>query len=150
MTASCLGGTLLRHDDGTWHWCDGTPEPRVEDLTISRAYSFRCRTYGGGGTYVEVPIGMAREEDDLSWVLDGRYGTSYDGDRTGRAIGPKGMGRIHIDPRTDEPLPTPPPKVYLVPVEDWDARPPCGATWLGEHEADILAIARRLGWTDPR
>jgi len=32
-----LGGALKRHPDG-WRWADGTPEPRVRDLTPMDQY----------------------------------------------------------------------------------------------------------------
>lgn len=155
-----LDGTLIRHDDGTWHWRDGTPEPRVSDLTLGRAYNFRCRTYGGGSTCVEVPISVAREQDDLAWVIEGlranRYETGLDGDRTGPLVIREdgSVGRAHIAPGEDplngnEPLPEQPgpiPRVALVPVAEWDARPPCGIAWDCANETDILDRAYALGW----
>jgi len=49
-----LGGTLFRDESGTWHWADGTPEPRVWDLTLcDLAPNWRCITFGSG-TYVEI------------------------------------------------------------------------------------------------
>jgi len=155
-----LAGTLIRRVDGSWHWRDGTPEPRATDLSLGRCYNFRCRTYGDGGTHVEVPRAIAQEQDDLAWVLagwrNGRYTLGLDGDRVGpltiRADG--SVGRAHIAPGEDplhghEPMPEQPgpiPMVILVPIADWDTRPPCGVSWDCEHEDDILDRAYSLGW----
>lgn len=157
MTTTVFDGALERRDDGSWQWRDGAPEPRVQDLTLNQCYDFRCRTYGDGACYVEVPRGQAMEQDDLAWVLDGwragRYTLGLDGDRTGPRVFASDR-RAHIAPGQDplcghEPMPERPgpiPRVILVPIADWDARPPCGASWDTAHEDAILTRAYELGW----
>lgn len=170
---TCLGGTLSRIASDTWVWSDGTPEPRVTDLSASSVYNFRCRTYGDGETLVEVMLSAAhRERDVLGWVLDGVAAGKYmqvgSGDHTGPRV-------LHIEESyapgdvpgistPDESLSmtrqsirpdgTPTkraiPLVALVPASEWDAwarENPYGASWPQEHEPEILAKARSLGWT---
>lgn len=137
---TALGGTLRRVDDG-WVWSDGQPAEHVRDLDPSRHYNLRIRD-AGGSRWVEVPVGVARENDDLAWVRSGGYGTSYDGDRVGpeHRVG----GRV-ADPRVRC------ARVFLVPVDDWDnwaAMTVIGAEWDRDHESAILSRARQLGWCD--
>jgi len=137
MLCSTLGGTLERHSDG-WRWRDGTPEPRVQDLNPNGVYNFRCTKAGGGQTYVEVPVGRAHDDDDLAWCKVYRRGPDVDAGlaRNARA----GSDDHRVGGRG----------AYFVPIEDWDAHwslvGPIGASWLAEHEADILGRARALGW----
>lgn len=139
--ASTLSGTLLRHADG-WHWSDGTPEPRVHDLRPAGHYNFRIRGRGMGGQFVEVPLGLARENDDLAWVLGRGYAESWDGD----VVGPEDrdpLGRVAPGKRAA--------RVLLVPIEQWDHWSDTtiiGAEWDREHEGEILSRARALGWSD--
>jgi len=156
-----LDGTLLRQIDGTWAWSDGTPEPRVRDMHAGDTYNYRCRTYGSGGTYVEVPLAAARREPDLTWVWTGvtagRYGQSCSGDHTGPLqITEESVSRMRIEPGEDPLLGQEPidhkraiPGVALVPIAEWDAwsrQTIVGVWWDQSHEAEILAIAGRLGW----
>jgi hypothetical protein len=143
MTApmhTTLAGTLGRHPDG-WRWQDGTPEPRVRDLRGSRHYNFRVRRTGAAGQmYVEVPLGRAREDDDLAWVLTEDYQESYDGD----AVGPEDRG---LDGRVRPGLRA--ARVRLVPIEAWerwDRETVLGAEWDRADEQAILDRARALGW----
>lgn len=162
MTITTLGGTLVRHGRDEWRWSDGVTERRVRDLSPSREWNFRCRTYGGGGTYVEVPRGLATETPTLAWVLErareGRYQAGLSGDHTGPlVIDDEGLHRAHIAPGEDplhghEPMPEQPgpiPQIVLVPVAEWDewaADHPVGAEWDIEDQDAILARARELGW----
>jgi len=160
---SVFGGTLIRATDGAWVWSDGTPEPRVTGLSASHHYNFRCRN-SGGTTMVEVLLSIAhREKDTLGWVLDGvengRYPQAASGDHTGPLVmtDDEPSSRMRIDPGEDPLLGSEPifheraiPRVALVPIDEWQAWAsvaPYGATWDRHEEADILAIARRLGWT---
>lgn len=161
-SVTVLSGTLIREGSDAWRWRDGLPEPRVRDASPDE-WNFRCRTYGSGRTFVEVPAGHAREFEALRWVLDGaregRYRSGRSGDRTGPVtIREDGTpARMHIPPGTDplrghEPVlaPGPIPSVILVPIEDWDAwvaANPAGAEWDKADEAAILERARELGWT---
>lgn len=162
-----LAGTLVRHGRDDWRWSDGTPEPRVEDLSPDE-WNLRCRTYGGGETYVEVPRGLAQETASLRWVLagarDGRYGSGRSGDHTGPlTVDHGGLRRMHVRPGSDpllghpadadDELPGPIPTVVLVSITEWDAwvrEHPAGAVWDRIHEPDILARAAALGWVDTR
>jgi hypothetical protein len=113
---TCFGGALVWRD-GVWVWRDGTPEPRVRDLTLSRAHNLPCITYSTGRTYVEVPVSMlydSRNPELARW---------------------RGLPR-HLDGGRS---------IVRVPVEEWDAAPPCGAVWDLEDEPAILARARALG-----
>lgn len=167
MTApiSVLSGSLIRDDTGRWQWRDGTPEPRVRDLSPDE-WNFRCRTGGDGETYVEVLSGLARETDALAWVLEGARGGRYPQGQSLDHTGPLtvrqdgSVGRAHIRPGEDplhgaEPLPEVPgriPRVILVPIAEWDRwvrENPAGATWDKRDEEAILARARELGWSEP-
>lgn len=151
-----LDGTLQRQADG-WVWRDGTPEPRVGDLSPDQ-WNFRCRTYGAGQTYVEVLRGVAQESDALAWVIEGARAGKYGGGVSGDHTGPMTSAgeRMHIPPGTDpllghEPMtaPGPIPAVILVPIDEWDAwvrAHPAGAAWDVEHETAILERAHALGW----
>lgn len=161
-TPSCLGGTLKRIGRDQWHWSDGTPEPRVTDLSPSQHYNFRC-CRRGGETHVEVMLSAChRERDVLGWVLDGvatgKYRQDLSGDHTGpRVLTDDGVSRMRIEPGEDPLLGSEPivrkraiPKVALVPAVEWDewaAETPYGATWDTAHEQEIFAKARSLGWT---
>lgn len=146
-----LGGTLRRIERDRWEWSDGTPEPRVQDLSGSSHYNFRVQ-----GGFVEVPARLAMEEDALIWVLtghaEGRFQRALSGDHRGPlVIDTDGAGRAHIHPGTGEPLPGNIPRVILVPRAEWDAwsaSKPLGATWDKADEPQILAKARSLGWSD--
>jgi len=122
MTTTALNGALLRDCDGFggyWRWRDeAEPDPRITDMGISQVHNLRCITYGDG-TYVEVPPRLvgAPENPELDWIGAGSYRTARDY-----------RGRI----------------IILVPVADWDARPPCGASWDRAHEPAILARAATL------
>lgn len=160
-TLTCLDGTLVRQDDGSWRWSDGQPEPRIRDLSPDE-WNFRCRTYGGGQCFVEVLRGVAQESELLAWVIAGaragKYGSGKSGDHTGPlVIDERGARRMHIQPGEDplhgnEPLPEscgPIPAVILVPIAEWDAwvkANPAGASWDVADETSILDRAYALGW----
>lgn len=151
---TALQGALVRVGRDCWQWSDGTPEPRVRDLSPSAHYNLRCRP-----GLVEVPLRLAMEEDALAWVLEGRragrYRSGLDGDRTGPRDASTGR-RMHVRPGDDpmkghvadaDPLPGRVPEVVLVPTAEWDAwaaEHPVGAEWDQEHEAAILLRAEEL------
>ena len=159
---SVLGGTLIATGANTWEWIDGTPEPRVTDLSPSQHYNFRCLAVGSGETYVEVLLSAAHKERDmLGWVLTGVESGIYLQTPSGDHLGPRvvtdtGMERMRIEPGEDplhgnEPIihKRSVPRVALVPISDWDtwsADHPYGATWDSQHQDDIFAKARTLGW----
>ena len=156
-----FGGTLIRHGQDDWRWSDGTHEPRVYDLSPSAHFNFRCRSYSGGGTYVEVLLSIAHSERDvLGWVLDGVASGEYRQDLSGDHTGPMhitetGVERMRIEPGEDPLLGNEPiihrraiPRVALVPIAEWDSwakAHPYGATWDVEVQDDLLRIARSLG-----
>lgn len=162
---SVFGGKLTRVAVNQWVWSDGTPEPRVTDLSPSHQYNFRCRSGGSGKTLVEVMLSAChRERDVLGWVLDGvkagKYGQANSGDHTGPLmLTDEGPTRMRVEPGEDPLLGNEPiinrraiPKVALVPMEEWDAwaaEHPYGATWLTKDEAEIFEKARSLGWQPP-
>ena len=150
--ATALGGTLLRWAKDTWAWSDHTPAQQVKDMTLSWYYNFRCRTYGSnsiGGhdtgpvTYVEVPVDQAKNDPDLQWCAHAGYAVAQSGDDAGER-------RLHESGRMTRLSAREGGKairdVYLVPAEEWDARPPCGAKWDAADEAAILAKATSLGY----
>lgn len=147
---SVFDGTLIREGPNQWRWKDGAPEPRVRDLSPDE-WNFRCTTFANG-TFVEVPIGHAREYNALTWVLEraqsGQYRSGRSGDRTGPMTLEDGrFHRLHVAQGVLSPGPI--PSVILVPIEDWDAwvrDNPAGAEWDLEYEQDILIRARALGW----
>ena len=157
-----FSGGLTRHGHNDWRWSDGSPEPRVTDLSASQVYNFRCRTYGSGETYIEVLLSAAHKERDvLGWVLDGvaagSYGQDNSLDHTGPlVIGDQGISRMRVEPGEDPLLGNEPivsmraiPRVALVPASEWDvwaAENPYGATWSQNDEAAIFDKARQLGW----
>lgn len=163
MGVAVLGGTLIRRGHDQWEWADRTPEPRAKDASPDR-WNFRCRTTGAS-TYVEVLRGLAQETDGLAWVLKGARAGQYRTGQSGDHIGPivideEAVRRANIRPgedplRGNEPMPEIPgpiPAVILVPIDEWRAwcrDNPAGAQWDLDHEEEILARARSLGW-DPR
>lgn len=139
--ATALSGALERHADG-WYWNDGTPEPRVRDMLLSDvAPNFRCQTYGGGRTYVEIP---ARWRDARYWP-NGRIDTQSASEiealirEAGRRapIYAEGLAEAFDDHRLRV-------DGCIVDAAQWDAvmREPCGCWWDKVHEAGILARAR--------
>lgn len=135
---AALGGALRRGKDG-WVWSDGQPAPQVRDLDASKHYNFRVRRVADGHA-VEVPMGMARENHDLAWVIHGHHPVSWDGDM----VGPEHrlFGAV-ADPAKRA------AQVYLVPWDDWQtwaAITVIGAEWDVADEPAILARAQELGW----
>lgn len=171
---TCLGGSLSRVAPNQWQWSDGTPEPRVTDLSPSQQYNFRCRTDGGGKTYVEVMLSVAhRERDVLGWVIAGAetglYPQNFSGDHTGPRVlniadhyadgDVPGISTpdaaLEISRQSVLPDGTPTkraiPRVALVSIAEWDAWArdnPYGATWPKACEPEIFAKARSLGWKE--
>jgi hypothetical protein len=142
MMLTALNQTLIRNDTG-WYWSDGAPEPRISDLSASDYYNFRCRSYGSGSTFVEIPVGTAREEPDLHiWVerfQRGEFAISTSGDAPDPPT-------LDLSTRTKTSSGAP---VMLIPIELWDiwaVQFPVGARWEKSDEFEILAKAESLGW----
>lgn len=143
--STTLGGTLQRHTDG-WRWSDGTPEPRVRDMMLSHvAPNFRCGLHGGV-TCVEIP---ARWRDARYWPggrIDTQAAVQIDDllRECGRRspIYLEGLAEALDDHRLTG-------DGWIVDVAQWDAvmREQCGAWWDQQHEAEIFARARSLGWS---
>lgn len=161
-TLTVFGGVLARTPHG-WIWSDGTPEPRVSDLSWSAVGNFRCRS-SGGTTYVEVPLSVCHREPDLRWVLDAVSAGEYRQDLSGDHVGPRvlteeGLSRMHVAPGEDPMLGHEPivrkraiPRVALVPWsvwERWATEHPYGATWAQADEESLFARAESLGWVRP-
>lgn len=134
LDGDCLitfSGALIRlmGPSPCWIWCDGSIATTVYDLTLSRAHDFRCTRYGDGVSYVQVRRAAAKDKrnPELRWILDGEASGKY---RTESGT-PRGHNTI------------------LVPCDDWDARPPCGASWEMADQPAILARARELGSISP-
>lgn len=140
LEITALGGTLTRFAKDIWAWSDHTPAPQVKDMTLSWYYNFRCRTYADG-TYIEVLVDQAKNDPDLQWCIG--YDVVQSGDD-------KGERRLHEDGRMTHLTARAGGKairdVYLVPAADWDARPPCGAKWDSQDEAEIITKAKSLGY----
>lgn len=136
-----LNGTLVRQPDG-WSWKDGTPEPRVCDRPMAY-FAPNFRVCGG---HVEIPRGWERMYywDHAADTHRAIRGLIREAGKEGGVFAERVAGLID-DHRIYQPG-------WRVPVEMWDAvmAEPVGAGWDGEHEADILARARALGWHDPR
>jgi hypothetical protein len=139
-----LAGALERWPDG-WRWSDGTREPRIRDMLLTEiAPNFRC-CRRSDVTYVEIP---ARWREARYWP-----GGRVDPDAANaiadllaecgrkRAIYAEGLA----EPLNDHRLTV---DGWIVDVAQYDAvmREPCGAWWDKQHEQDILAHARALGW----
>lgn len=123
VTNRVLGPALHRRGDGHWYWADGQREPRVQDMSASWHYNFRCRP-----GYVEVPRVAAENESDLAWVA--------------AAVA---LGQYRLGAASGDHLGT----AVLVPMADWDAwsrQTPIGARWDRVDEIAILTRARELGW----
>lgn len=143
---TALGGTLRRMSDGQYQWSDGAAEPRVRALLLSEvAPNFRCTTFGDRRCYVEVPADWRARR----YWPDGRVDTQAASaiaealaeGGTPAAIYAEGIAEMIDDHRLQK-------RGYWLPVELWDAAllEACGVSWPREHEADILARARALGW----
>lgn len=155
MTAplsTALDGTLERHADG-WRWRDGTPEPRVRDMTLADiGPNFRCAHHAWRGQHcacVEIPA---------RWRVDARYWPSRRIDMQAAAqidsllreagerapIYLEGLAEALDDHRLTG-------DGWIVSAAMWDAvmREPCGVWWDTEHEADIYARVLALGGTPP-
>src|SRR5690606_3588605 len=76
---TAFGGRLVWWGRNKWAWSDGTPEPRVRDITPSWHYNFRCRGLKPH-VQVEVPVTVAKAEPELAWVLRGDYPRDLSGD----------------------------------------------------------------------
>jgi hypothetical protein len=155
---TALGGTLCRIGPDDWHWSDGTPEPRVFDLSPSVRYNFCVRD----GAFVEVFLSTAHSERALlGWVLEGVESGEYPQAESTDHTGPlmmtdEGPTRMRVEPGEDPLLGNEPiihkraiPRVALVPIAVWDqwaAEHPHGATWSKDDARHIFAKARQLGW----
>lgn len=138
---SALGGTLIRWGKNQWAWTNGDPAPEVSDLTLSHAYNFRCRTLGAGQVFIEVPVKQAAHNPDLQWTR------GFDKDLSGDDMG---QSRFHADGRvtrvSDRAGGGAIREVYLIPRDEWDARPVVGCQWDRAAEPAIFAKAQTLGW----
>ncbi len=164
---SALQGTLNRTESG-WKWSDGTAAEGVYDMTASWHYNFRCRTYGCGTTYIEVPLNTARQEPDLGWVwrgyCDKKYEDGLSGDHKGErvlrideeyaegdiaGISDPEIKVSHIGHVRADGGKRAIPRVALVPASEWDAwsqANPIGVRWDKIDEAKIMEKARSLGY----
>lgn len=159
---SVFGGLLVRQADGAWRWSDGTTDSRIRDMRMSVHYNFRCRP-----GYVEVPIAVARREEDLRWVWNGytagRYAEGLSGDHTGPKVlhfaeryedgDVPGISEpavsVSASPTRADGSKRAIPRVALVPFAEWDKRNdefPVGAEWSKADEEAILGKAASLGW----
>jgi len=119
-----LGTTLIRQGPNQWEWCDGTPEPRVRDLTPSMHYHFPRRRVCGVPC-VEIPFIQVIDDPHLRRLLDG----------------PHMSGWTKRRPRQ---------QVLLVPLENWQPWAEAyamSAIWPAEHDREIRAKADSLRWT---
>ncbi len=121
---SAMGGLLVRHPDG-WRWSDGSPEPRVRDLTAAEAFPFtRVRTVdpatGAVADYVSIP----------------REALDDDADLLGDVIAFAGARVVAGERDSVE-----------VPAEMWDtwARQVIGLGWDPADKEAILGRARSMG-----
>ena len=142
--STTLGGALQRYPDG-WRWSDGTPEPRVRDMSLSDvAPNFRCCNRGGI-TYVEIPAGWRQARYWPGGRIDTQAAQAIEsllaecGEHA--PIYAEGLAEALDDHRLTT-------HGWLVDVAQWDAvmREPCGVWWDKAHEAEILARARDGGW----
>jgi hypothetical protein len=136
MTA--LNGKLVWWGRDTWAWNDGTPAPRVKDITPSWYYNFRIRNYAST-SYVEVPMRLAHNDPALAWVRG--YCTGQSGDDLGDRLLTAAGRMVHLSARPGGKAIR---GVYLVPAADWDAwdADTClGPKWDRTDEAEILARA---------
>lgn len=127
-----LSGALVRLDSGAWQWSDGTPEPRVRDMTIgSLAPSFRCRTYGDGSCYVELPSNWRRlvSDNDASAAIASLVRDAKSARIFAEPSRPDGVAGSRAG--------------YLLPIAAWDAAMAAvvGCWWDKDQESDILARA---------
>jgi hypothetical protein len=124
---SAIGGLLVRQADG-WRWRDGSPEPRVRDLTAAQAFEFpRVRSIDPATGAVTPYVSITRE------ALD------EDADLLGDVIAFAGSRALHVGG---------PRGTVEVPEEIWDAWASdrvIGLGWNPSDEADILARAESLG-----
>jgi len=145
LEPACFGGRLIRWGNNLWAWRDGTKEPRVRDETLSSHYNFRIRTYADG-KYVEVPVNVAKRfPDEFDFVLNGSYKRANSGDDTGPKV--INLNTSQTYHQSSRPGGKAIRKVYLVPIEDWEANDRViGCVWDLEHEQEILNKAKSLGW----
>lgn len=138
--STTLGGTLQRYPGG-WRWSDGTPEPRVRDMTYTDiAPNFRC-----SGSRVEIPWNWrearywpkGRIDTDAALRIDGLLKEA--GKRA--PIYAEGIAEAIDDHRVTK-------HGWTVPIALWDAEmlECCGCWWDKSAEDEILARARSLGW----
>ena len=145
---TALGGRLVWWGRNRWAWSDGSPAPKVRDITPSWHYNFRVRGNRGPGATVEVPVKTAQAEPELAWVLRGDYPRDLSGDHGSTRT-------IHADGRETRTSDSGKaiPEVILVPADEWDAwdaSTSIGAKWDKADEPAILAKARSLGWEAPQ
>ncbi len=123
-TFSALGGLLVRGDDG-WRWRDGSPEPRVRDLTAAEAFQFpRVRS-------VDPRTGVA-----AGYVAIPRTALAEDADLLGAVVEEAGERVLDAGPTLE------------VPEELWDAWAPAqviGLGWEPDDESEILRRAEGFG-----
>jgi len=124
---SAMGGLLVRQPDG-WRWRDGSPEPRVRDLTAAQAFEFpRVRsidpTTGAVAAYVSISRAALDEDADLLADV-----IAFAGPRAIVVGGHRGTVEV-------------PEEVWDV----WASDRVIGLGWDPSDEAGILARAESLG-----
>jgi hypothetical protein len=122
-----MGGLLVRQPDG-WRWRDGSPEPRVRDLTAAQAFEFpRVRSLDPSNDTLTAYVSITREalDEDADLLADV---IAFAGPRAITVGGARGT--------------------VEVPEEVWDAWASdrvIGLGWEPSDEAAILARAESLG-----
>lgn len=124
---SAMGGLLVRHPDG-WRWRDGSPEPRVRDLTAAEAFELpRVRSIDPTNGQLTAYVTISRE------VLD------HDADLLDDVIAFAGPRAIAIGGAGGG---------VEVPEEVWEAWAEAqviGLGWEPSDEAAILGRAESMG-----
>lgn len=124
---SAMGGLLVRHPDG-WRWSDGSPEPRVRDLTAAEAFELpRVRsidpTTNELTAYVSIPRAALDEDADLLGDV-----IAFAGPRAIAVGGDRGSVEV-------------PEEVW----EAWADARVIGLGWEPSDEAGILSRAEAMG-----
>jgi hypothetical protein len=128
----------------------------VNDQQPSWVDSFRCLGRVGGPYVIEVPVRLALENPELSWVLERwRRGDVTEGPSTD-ITGPVdriGLSKaLLLDPISGEAWEVLEnrggDRMIHVPHEIWQERTTVGARWDSRDAKRVLEKARSLGWRD--
>lgn len=122
-----MGGLLVRQPDG-WRWRDGTPEPRIRDLTAAQAFEFpRVRSIDPSTDAIAPYVSITREalDEDGDLLADV---IAFAGPRAITVGGPRGTVEV-------------PEEVW----EAWASDRVIGLGWAPSDEQAILARAESLG-----